>query len=59
MHWRSYSETRGSPPDCEVVISFDQRDADHPYLRRRIAAYRASGKAVVLRPFEQRAECQG
>jgi hypothetical protein len=50
MHWRNYAETRGSPPDGEVVIRFDARDADHPYLKRRIAAYQADGKAVVLKP---------
>jgi len=54
VHWREYAETRGNPPDCEVIITFDPRDAEHPYLRRRIAAYEACGKAVVLRPRDLR-----
>ena len=50
MHWKSYAEMRGNPPDLEVVLRFDPRDRDHPFLRRRIELYRSAGKAVVLRP---------
>jgi hypothetical protein len=50
MHWKSYAEARGRPPDCEVVIRFDPRDESHPFLRRRVAGYESDGKAVVLRP---------
>ena len=54
MHWRNYSETRGNPPEFEVVLRFDRRDEGHPFLANRAAAYRAAGKAVVLRPAAPR-----
>ena len=54
MHWKGYAEARGNPPDCEVIITFDPRDSEHPYLRRRIAAYESCGKAVVLRPLDSK-----
>jgi len=37
-----------------VVIRFDPRDQAHPFLRRRVAAYEADGKAVVLKPAPPR-----
>lgn len=59
MRWKRYSEARGKPPDCEVVITFDASDADHPFLKRRVAAYQAEGKAVVLRPAQGEGRRQG
>lgn len=59
MRWQRYSETRGRPPEREVVITFDASDADRPYLKRRIAAYQAAGKAVVLRPMQGGARRRG
>ena len=51
MRWKSYSETRGNPPEFEVVLRFDRRDEGHPYLKSRIASYQAEGRAVVLKPL--------
>jgi len=52
MHWKVYRETVGKPPTHEVVIQYDLRDADHPFLLDRIRLYEGRGKKIVRRPVD-------
>lgn len=54
MHWKNYAESAGRPPSHEVVIRFDGRDTDHPFVIDRVGLYESQGKKVILVPVERK-----
>lgn len=53
MNLSAYSESQGKLTN-EVVIRFDARDKDDPWLTRRRAEYQKRGMKVLLRAHEPR-----
>jgi len=53
MNWKQYSEIGGRPPTHEVVLRFDPKDSQHPFLRSRKDLYEQEGKKVVLVPIRK------
>jgi len=53
MHWKNYRESQGSPAGHEVIITHDERDEGHPFIRGRVALYTLNGKRVTVKIAKQ------
>lgn len=53
MHWKNYRESQGSPAKHEIIITHDERDEGHPFIRDRVVMYQVIGKRVTLKIAKQ------